>query len=223
MEKDSSVVRVGIIGDVHCYADVLVAVIDRLQDANLDAILCVGDIVDGPGDADDTCRLLMERNIECVAGNHEQWFLENKARDKPNATQTLSQVSKTFIAGLPTLRFYQTPHGRAMLCHGVGLDDEAFLRPDTRGYALQDIPTLRELMIDPDLKFMLGGHTHQIMVRAFEGLTVVNAGTIHQEFDAQYCVVDFEQLSVEFSSALTENFGMLVQTFDLPVPTIPLS
>ena len=59
-----------------------------------------------------------------------------------------------------------------MLCHGVGTDDEAWLLPDTRGYALQDIPTLRELMLDDDVRFMIGGHTHERMVRVFPGLTV---------------------------------------------------
>jgi predicted phosphodiesterase len=113
---------------------------------------------------------------------------------------------------------YETPAGRAMLCHGVGTDDEAWLRPDTRGYALQDIPTLRELMLDDSVQLMIGGHTHERMVRVFPGLTVVNAGTIHRKDEQTFTVIDFAQRSVSVFSAAPEDLGRPVEILDLPEP-----
>ena len=116
------------------------------------------------------------------------------------------------------MRRYATPNGNALLCHGVGEDDEAWLLPDTRGYALQDIPTLRELMLDQEVQFMLCGHTHERMVRVFPGLTVINAGTIHRKDEQTFMVLDFGAMRVEFYSAAEGNTGEPIEKRELPWP-----
>ena len=218
MSKTGKVDRVGVVGDVHCEAETLGRVLDALDEMNVDAVLCVGDLVDGDGDADATLGMLEAREVECVAGNHERWFMEGEQRTLPYATQSLDAVSRAFIESLPLIRRYDTPAGKAMLCHGVGKDDEAWLLPDTRGYALQDIPTLRELMLDPLVTFMLGGHTHERMVRVFPGLTVVNAGTIRAKDEQTFTIVDFAKMRVSFYSAEDGKTGELVEEVELPMP-----
>ena len=210
--------RLGVIGDVHCESKTLGRVLAALETMGVDAILCVGDLVDGPGDADSTLATLEAREVQCVAGNHERWFLDGEQRSLDNATHEINEVSRTFIESLPRGRQYATPGGIALLCHGVGDDDEAWLKPDTRGYALQDIPTLRELMLDENIQFMLCGHTHERMVRVFPGLTVLNAGTIHRNFEQTFMVVDFGAMRVGFHSAAEANMGELVEELDLPMP-----
>lgn len=208
----------GVVGDVHCESETLSRVLDALDTMNVDAVLCVGDLVDGPGDADEALATLRTRDVQCVAGNHERWFLEGERRDVADATETLSESSTALLRSLPRKRLYGTPAGRAMLCHGVGEDDEAWLRPDTRGYALQDIPTLRELMLDDTIQFMIGGHTHQRMVRVFPGLTVINAGTIHRKDEQTFTVIDFNTMKVGFYSAAEGDTGTLIEELVLPVP-----
>jgi len=210
--------RLGVIGDVHCETKTLGRVLDALETMGVDAILCVGDLVDGPGDADSTLAMLEARGVQCVAGNHERWFLDGEQRSLDNATREINEVSRTFIESLPRGRRYATPSGTALLCHGVGDDDEAWLKPDTRGYALQDIPTLRELMLDENIQFMIGGHTHERMVRVFPGLTILNAGTIHRNFEQTFMVVDFGAMRVGFHSAAEANTGDLIEELELPIP-----
>ena len=210
--------RLGVIGDVHCESETLERVLDALETMNVEAILCVGDLVDGPGDADATLGLLETRGVHCVAGNHERWFLDGEQRTLDDATAEVSQTSRAFLESLPKGRRYATPNGNVLLCHGVGGDDEAWLRPDTRGYALQDIPTLRELMLDGDVQFMIGGHTHQRMIRVFPGLTVINAGTLHRKDEQTFMVIDFGAMRVEFYSAAEGKTGELIEELDLPVP-----
>jgi predicted phosphodiesterase len=210
--------RLGVIGDVHCESKTLGRVLDALDTMGVDAILCVGDLVDGPGDADSTLAMLEARGVQCVAGNHERWFLDGEQRSLDNATHEINEVSQTFIESLPRGRLYATPSGTVLLCHGVGDDDEAWLKPDTRGYALQDIPTLRELMLDENIQFMIGGHTHERMVRVFPGLTVLNAGTIHRNFEQTFTVADFGAMRVGFHSAAEQNMGELIEEVDLPTP-----
>ncbi len=171
-----------------------------------------------PGDADSTLAILEARGVQCVAGNHERWFLGGEQRSVDNATHEINEVSRTFIESLPRGRRYATPRGTALLCHGVGDDDEAWLKPDTRGYALQDIPTLRELMLDENIQFMIGGHTHERMVRVFPGLTILNAGTIHPNFEQTFMVSDFGAMRVGFYSAAEANMGELIEEVELPMP-----
>ena len=218
MSETGKLGRLGVIGDVHCEAETLKRVLDALDSMDVEAALCVGDLVDGHGDADRTLGLLEARGVECVAGNHERWFLSNEQRSLENATLKISDASREFIGTLPRTRRYSTQAGEALLCHGIGEDDEAWLLPDTRGYALQDMPTLRELMLDDEVKFMIGGHTHHRMVRVFPGLTVINAGTIYRKDEQSFVVLDFAAMRVFAYSAAAATTGELIEALELPMP-----
>jgi predicted phosphodiesterase len=209
---------VGVVGDVHCESETLRRVLDALETMSVEGVLCVGDLVDGPGDADETLAVLQARGVQCVAGNHERWFLAGRRRDLENATEAVSEDSAGFLRGLPQVRHFETPVGHAILCHGVGEDDEAWLLPDTRGYALQDIPTLRELMLDDEVQYMIGGHTHQRMIRVFPGMVVINAGTIHRKDEQTFTVIDFGARKVSFYSADEADSGRLLEELELPEP-----
>ncbi|MBT8450687.1 MAG: metallophosphatase family protein [Deltaproteobacteria bacterium] len=218
MNETGKLSRLGVIGDVHCEAETLERVLDALESMNVERVLCVGDLVDGLGDVDSTLGLLEARGVECVAGNHERWFLSGEQRSLENATLEISDASRAFIEALPRTRRYSTRAGDALLCHGVGDDDEAWLLPDTRGYALQDMPTLRELMLDEEIQFMIGGHTHHRMVRVFPGLTVINAGTLHRKDEQSFVVLDFTAMQVSTYSAAVATAGELIEELPLPMP-----
>ena len=101
---------------------------------NVDAVLCVGDLVDGPGDADETLGDILREpwRSSASAGNHERWLLGGRASAKPRTCHSRRSTPKSeaFIRGLERMcGRYDTPAaGRAILCHGVGDDDEAWLR-----------------------------------------------------------------------------------------------
>ncbi|MGB5812834.1 MAG: metallophosphoesterase family protein [Polyangiales bacterium] len=216
MTSSPTLERCGVIGDVHCEAEALERVLDALDSMNVSTVLCVGDLVDGYGDADATLGILESRGVQCVAGNHERWLLAGTQRTLAHATQAVKDESRTFIESLPKTRHYGTANGNALLCHGVGEADEAWLLPDTKGYALQDIPSLRELMLDDEVRFMIGGHTHERMVRVFQGLTVINAGTLHRKNEQSFTVIDFDGLTIDFHAAAPGHALLLHQP--LPIP-----
>ena len=190
--------RVGVIGDVHTHADRLALALATFEERSVDAVVCLGDLVDGPGDLDACVRLLKDSGAVTIAGNHERWALHGEMRDLPNATLALSEPSRAWIADLPRTRRVDTTAGGALLCHGVGDDDFFFLNEDTRGYALQGIlPELQPLMLDPSLAFMICAHTHQRMTRMFPGLSVVNAGTLHDDGPPGFVILDFSNLVME--------------------------
>ena len=174
--------QVGLIGDVHAEDDLLEAALRHLQAADgLDAILCVGDVVTGPGDAGRCCDLLASANVVTVRGNHDRWFLTGTASyaHLPKATPSddLDEKQRQFLASLPPLRGFETARGALMLCHGLGDDDTATVYSHDTGYALESNHRLHALIGAGELRFLVNGHTHDRMVRNFDGLTIINAGT----------------------------------------------
>ncbi len=65
---------------------------------------------------------------------------------------------------------------------------------------------------------MFGGHTHERMVRVFPGLTVLNVGTIHRNFEQTFMVADFAAMRVAFYSAAEGATGELIEEVELPMP-----
>ena len=180
------------IGDIHAEEESLGAVLGFIKTLDVDQVLAVGDIVDGRGDVNRCCALLEAHGVLAVRGNHERWFLEGQMRSLPDA-QRLEDVSlsaREFLAGLPPTRSFQTARGELLLCHGVGDDDMQTLKPDDFGYGLANNGPLNELLAAGRYRLMVGGHTHWRMVRAFDHLTVINAGTLFRETWPCFVVVD---------------------------------
>lgn len=192
--------RVGVLGDVHTEDRALDAALRFFATQSLDAVLCVGDIVDGPGDAERTCALLLEHGVVCVRGNHERWFLAKGERFIADWTplDALSDRANGFLEGLPETWSFVTEAGAALLCHGIGRDDMACLDADTMGYALECHTALWKLHAAGDVKWIIGGHTHRRMVRRFDHLTVLNAGTLSRAHQPCVMIVDFAARFAEF-------------------------
>lgn len=194
---------IGIIGDVHCEDESLAFVLDFLRDFAVDRILCTGDLVDGPGDVTRCIAMLMECNVSTVVGNHDQWYIEDTMRALPFATSaaSLSVDDRRILATLPSTLRFDTPVGRMMLCHGLGENTMAKVQADDFGYAVDVNEHLQALIRAKDVQFVVNGHTHRAFVRHFDGLTVINAGTILRGFDPCFAVIDFERNEIVYFRA----------------------
>jgi predicted phosphodiesterase len=187
-----SLARIGVLGDVHTHADRVAAALETFREVGVERVICCGDIVDGPGDLDRCIELLEDADALTVAGNHERWALAGTMRDLPNATRVLSASTRRYLEELPRTARIDTARGGALVCHAVGEDDLFFLNPDTRGYSLQPVmPILRNLMLDPSIGYMIAAHSHNRMVRMFQGLVVINAGTLHDDGPPGFIIADF--------------------------------
>lgn len=208
--------RVGAIGDLHCQDERLELALDALVARGADTIVQLGDIVDGPGDLERCIRLMREREVIAIAGNHERWFLSGEMRGLRDATMEASDEVRAYLAALPRTRRIATVAGEALLCHGVAEDDMAMFEEHTRGYALQSMmPLLRGMMEDPRLQFMLGGHTHHRMVRAMPGFVALNAGTLADNGPPGFLLIDFEARTIE---CIDLKDGEVVDAGVLPLP-----
>jgi len=187
--------RVGLIGDVHAEDELLAFVIDELKKLGAETLLQVGDIADGPGDLARSVELLKEHHVLAVRGNHDRWLLGNQLRELPYA-QPLAQFPPAvvdFLTGLPVTRQFRSPRGHVLLCHGLGTNDMASVKPDHEGYDIASNTELQGLISERRYRFVLNGHTHRSMLRTFGPLSIVNAGTLLRDYERCFTVVDFER------------------------------
>jgi len=196
--------RVGLIGDVHCEDEALELVLEDFGRRGLDAVLCVGDIVDGAGDVNRCCALLEERRVTTVMGNHDRWLLAGEQRGFPHATtlNALTPRSRSFLEALPVTLGFTTSLGELMLCHGLGDDDLACVKPDHLRHDLERNEALKRVLASKRYDFMVNGHTHRAMVRRVRHLTIINAGTLHRNDERRAIVLDFNLRSALFFEVL---------------------
>ena len=192
--------RFAALGDLHAEHERLTHVLTWLAGQQVEALLSVGDIVDGAGDVDRCCTLLATHGAIAVRGNHERWLLEDPFVCQP---RFIAPGSLEFIAALPATRRLPTLRGDLMLCHGVGDNDRVRLHPQHQETSQAAIDALDPLLADPALRFVVAGHTHRRMVRSFARaggppLIFINPGTLHRGYPASFAIVDMERGQVEF-------------------------
>lgn len=197
----------GLIPDVHGEDEYLAIAIEYLQKSGAEKLLCVGDLCDGRGDVNRVCDLLVEHDVLTVRGNHDLWLLNNEAseaRDWPEATQPKTVEARTwdYLKGLPTSQRVETIAGTMLLCHGMGDNDMGRLEPGDYGYGLENNLDLLKIYLQPDIAFVVAGHTHKLMLRRFardgNPLTVINAGQLKHHLGPVFALADFASGAVQF-------------------------
>jgi len=185
--------RALIIGDIHTEVELLTTALSRAQSSNVDKVLAVGDIVDGPHDPLACFALLREHGVDVVRGNHERWVLEGH----PFEPFDYPPEALAWLRTLPRTREYDTPTGRFLLGHGVGDHDMDRLQPETDGYALECLISVERILRDGEFRWVAGGHTHIPMVRTISQVTFLNPGTLVSTQNPGFMVVDFATGVVE--------------------------
>jgi predicted phosphodiesterase len=187
--------RVGLIGDLHAEHEALAFALTELRKLGAETLLQVGDIADGPGDLSRSVALLLEHQVLAVRGNHDRWLLGNQFRELPCANQ-LADVAPAvidFLTQLPVTREFRSPRGHVLLCHGLGTNDMAGVKPEHEGYDISSNAELQSLITERRYRFVLNGHTHRPMLRTFGPLSIVNAGTLLRDFERAFTFIDFER------------------------------
>jgi predicted phosphodiesterase len=211
-------VKLGLIGDVHAEDDLLRVTLDAFRKLGVDRVLCTGDLVDGIGNVDRVCQLLVEANALVVRGNHDRWIRTDEMRSLPRAHKMtdLAVETVTLLKGLPSTVTLDIPGGQLLLCHGVGANDMCRLGPDDHGYAISSNQDLLTILFDVRIRIMVGGHTHRPMLRRFNRgpasrppradspppshlpLVVVNPGTLARDDEPGFALLDLYNSRVDF-------------------------
>jgi putative phosphoesterase len=202
--------RMLLIGDVHAEDERLATALDHGA-GRVDRVLCVGDIVDGPGSVARCIELLDAHDAAVVRGNHDRWTVAGRPLDaRGHAPDVVA-----WLARLPETQTIETLAGPLLLCHGIGRDDMVRLSPEDDGYALTSNDALQELIAARHYRFVIGGHTHRRMVRRFGAMTVINPGTLLSERDPCCAILDLDRAAVDFLAVSPNEIR--------PLETVPLA
>jgi predicted phosphodiesterase len=171
--------RFGVVGDVHTQAGALEELLGLYAQLKLDAVLCCGDVLDGPGDPLRCIELLQGHGCVVTRGNHEQWALRGimRAWDAPRLSDLPPAVGG-WAASLPATVQFSSPIGPVELAHGIGADDMNQLRSDSYGYGLEMNGPWQELVRSGRARMVVKGHTHHRELFCKAGITVVDGGTL---------------------------------------------
>lgn len=198
--------RFGLIGDVHAENETLALVLEAFRRERVQQVLCTGNLVDGEGDVDRTCALLVAAGAIVVRGNHDRWIRSDERRDVPHAHRMTELAVPTvgYLKDLPKTVTLPIPGGTLLLCHGVGPNDMRRLEPETNGQALSSNDELLAVLFDPTMRIMVGGHTRRPMLRHFQRgagkapLVAINPGTLARREQPGFVVLDVGTSQVDF-------------------------
>lgn len=178
--------RLGLISDLHGNLPALEAVLGELDDAEVDRLVCLGDIAPGPQPRETIARL---RELECpvVLGNWDTWLLEGvppiagaaggmlREQGDWQAAQ-LDDSDRAFLETLsPSIEL--EAGGRTVLCvHGSPrstMEDIYATTPDEE---------LAVMLNGSRPAFLVAGHTHVQLARPRESTFFLNPGSVGLPF-----------------------------------------
>jgi predicted phosphodiesterase len=209
--------RIGVLGDVHCENAALKTALRHFERERVEAVFAVGDLVDGPGDANETIALLQAAKVVAVSGNHERWVLANEMRTLPDATPRaeLRAASVAYLRALPRTREFETVAGLGLLCHGVGDNDFVGVRPADADEVARALPELVQLENEGRIAFVVNGHTHRPMLRRIGRITLLNVGTLLSGHRPVCSVLDFEARRMTLFDVATSSVTLAAEwSFD---------
>lgn len=203
--------RLAVLSDIHGNLEALRAVLADMHAQAPDSVLCLGDAVGYGPDPEAVTRLLHERGIPCLQGNHEQAALDPRKRGWFNSLAKRSLgITLTLLspAALEILSSWPTVIARddCLAVHGCPPDD-AFT------YLFQYEESFSVLFDRFYQPLCFVGHTHMLQLVAWDGKRsvlqkmtpgriflkpdhrhIVNAGSVGQPRDgnnaAKYVIWD---------------------------------
>ncbi|MDR9392173.1 MAG: metallophosphoesterase family protein [Trueperaceae bacterium] len=194
--------RIGVLSDVHANLPALRAALAALDGAQVDATLCLGDVVGYGPHPNETIRLLREREVTCTLGGADARvaFPVGEA-DAPRAgvadatlawtRDVLEPAALAWLRERPTQVRLRTPGGCVRAVHGrVG---DPWRRLDVRATPQELLRTF-DAVGCPVLA--LGGR-HVPYVRTLDGKLAVDPGSVglslNGEPGADYAVLDVRE------------------------------
>jgi putative phosphoesterase len=185
--------RVAVITDIHGNLPALEAALARIEELDVDAIYCGGDLVGYGPWPNEVCRVLEEREIPTIYGNYDYAIgrdLEDcgcayrdphdRALGELSIAWTLEHTdarSKEFMRGLPFDLRFELSGKRVRLVHGSPRKVNEYLFED------KPARTFERIARGADCDVLVFGHTHQPWIHEYADVLFVNCGSVGKPKD----------------------------------------
>ncbi|MDB4303534.1 metallophosphatase family protein [Desulfosarcina sp.] len=214
--------RIAIISDIHGNYEALLSVHEDIQKSEVDKIVCLGDFIGYGPQPEEVAQFLMENDIPCVLGNHENGIIDrstliNFTEDAMISIEIsrglISDKTLQYISNLPTNLII----GNMLFVHGA--PPESINTYLTR---LSD-DELQEIVDNLEQQFAFIGHTHDPLCCFYDGniidfqmvyrgitqmdanvKSIINVGSVGQprdgNSDAKYVIFDDTEFTADLRS-----------------------
>lgn len=214
--------RYAVISDTHANIDALETVLDVVDRSNIDQVVCLGDVVGYNAAPNECCKVLRERRIPTILGNHdavacgleEPWGFNPVALNAALWTRdALDEENTEWLRSLPdALNF-----GDFVAVHGAPKNHNTYL------FTWEDVLPHLYFLEEQNCEVCMVGHTHSPGIFSEDGVYTVdddsrfelghgkgffiNPGAVGQPRDgdprAAFGILDteegyFEQVRVEY-------------------------
>lgn len=185
--------RVAVITDIHGNLPALEAALSRIDELDVDATYCGGDLVGYGPWPNEVCALIAERGIPTIYGNYDHAIgrdLEDcgcayrdphdRALGELSIAWTLQHTdarSKEFMRGLPFDLRFDLGGNRVRLVHGSPRKVNEYL------FADKPAKTFERIARGADCDVLVFGHTHQPWIHAYADVLFVNCGSVGKPRD----------------------------------------
>jgi putative phosphoesterase len=178
--------RIALISDQHGNDVAFRTVVDDVMRIGVDAMVCLGDVVQGGAQPAETLQRLTSLDCPTVLGNADAFLLGEDVAEETTPEQeemrnwTLAQLGDQ---GVEELRSFQPlveleRDGHRLVCfHGSPASYDDILLPDSDG-------DLGPWIVDADL--LAGGHTHKQWTRRIGAAIFVNPGSVGLAYDHHF-------------------------------------
>jgi predicted phosphodiesterase len=184
---------IGIISDIHGNYTALTKVLAELDNLGVDKIICLGDIAGYYCQINQCCKILQDRNIFCLMGNHDWYLVTNEDCPRSNSANYCLKYQRSIITNtnldwLATLK-PQAKFENLNIVHGGWNDpiDEYF------------VPSKEYFSKIPGTYFA-SGHTHVPYIWQGSNKTYCNPGSVGQPRDgdprASFAIWDYNNFSL---------------------------
>jgi putative phosphoesterase len=171
--------KIGLFSDVHGNGLGLDAVLAELEEAQVDRLVCLGDLVEGGPQPAYCLRRVHELGCAVVLGNTDHWLLHHRfdGDDDPRsrfgawALAQLDEDDRELVRGFPPTHELDLGGGRRLLCvHGTPSSFLEKIDPDASE------GELRALL--GDASALAAGHSHVQWQRRLGDRVVLNPGRV---------------------------------------------
>jgi predicted phosphodiesterase len=211
--------RIAVISDIHGNMEAFTRVLNDIDASNIDVVFCLGDNIGYGPEPDQVVKLIQDRNIPSVMGNHElsvvdrdylNWFNPVARKSIVKTIELLSEKSIRFIRNQkPFIKDYN-----CRFVHGFPPDSPIIYLFEVKGNRLRNIFKHMEERI------CFTGHTHILEIISYDGKDVsheslprgtttlnekmqyiINIGSVGQPRDgnnnAKYVIWDISKKNIE--------------------------
>jgi putative phosphoesterase len=185
--------RVAVITDIHANEPALAAALERIEELDVDATYCGGDLVGYGPHPNEVCARIEELALPTIHGNYDYAIARDledcgcayvtphdRELGQRSVAWTLEHTdrrSKDFMRGLPFDERFELGERRVRLVHGSPRKVNEYLFED------KPARTFERIAAGADCDVLVFGHTHKPWIRTYDDVLFVNCGSVGKPKD----------------------------------------